>query len=154
MEITAAQVWLVGGGLCALGIAWQDFRERRIHLAWLVGLGVAGVGWRYGQSGWWVECGFNLLLTALMTVMVVAFFRLKGERQVMDRLMGWGDVVMLGALASWFDSYQFLSFYALMTFLSVLGVTICRILRRLDADFAIPLAGILALGWLVAIHWI
>ncbi len=126
-------------------IAWQDFRTREIHIAPLILLGVTGLMtmWRAESVGFLVNGG---IIGALLLVIHLVYF-LKGERQVMNRLLGWGDVWVLVAVGCWLDPQGFVWFYCLASAWIALGTLTLLRLKRIDKNYLIPFAGWLCIAF-------
>ncbi len=139
------------GMAAALAIAVQDFRHRWVHLGWLAIFSGAGIGmtlsnrpsaftWDYPLNG-----AFCLMLFGLTALL----FRLRKKGQVMNHLLGWGDVWMLVALACWFRTEDFLLFYLISTIGTLFGVMMVRLTGGMPSTQTIPLAGAWALWFLI-----
>ncbi|MEL7531380.1 MAG: hypothetical protein AAFN10_08745 [Bacteroidota bacterium] len=130
-------------------IAWQDFRDREIH-AYLLGLfGLLGGFFSMLERGLEgiVSLGVNGLLVSLMLASVWLIFRLKDRQAVMDVKLGWGDVVMLYALACWWEPMAFLTYYSISVFGLSLVFVSAQMLNKLPKQYPIPLAGALAISF-------
>jgi hypothetical protein len=140
---------LVGWTAC-VGIALADFRFREIHLFWLVVFGLAGGMARFQIWGplFWTNWLTNILLTFFLLGVVLLFFRLRDGGKVMDVKLGWGDIVMLLALASWLHPLHFVLFYTCTVSLLCLGFLLLWQAGKIKRDYPIPLAGFLALAFL------
>ncbi len=140
-------LWVVGGLSCLL-IAYEDIRSRTVSVVWLVAFGLAGLGFQlaYSQPLW--DIAWNLVLLGFIIGIILLFYRLKGQK-VMDRALGWGDVVMLIGLAMWFDTAGFLGFYVVSTLLISFIFLTLRAFKRIPKDYPIPLAGFMAIMWLI-----
>lgn len=138
--------------ICCLIIAQQDFRHREIHVAPLIVFGILGglIHWREWGSIFWQHLIANVVVVGLLLGSILLYFRLRGDHQVMDVKLGWGDIVMLLCLASWLEPLPYLILYCACTSLLTLVYGMLRQARQIDAQYPIPLAGWLAIafvGW-------
>ncbi|MEO0468218.1 MAG: prepilin peptidase [Bacteroidota bacterium] len=136
--------WLAIGiaTLSCLSIAWQDFRSRRIHM--LAFLLLAGSVFLNHIS--WENVALNWLMIAMVISIVWLFFRIKTQGPVMDKSLGWGDVVMLLCLGLWLEPVWFLGLYTVSTTLLAIIYLILQKTGRPTSDHNIPLAGYLAIA--------
>jgi hypothetical protein len=144
--------WALGGGcLSSLVIAWQDFRHREIHLVPVGLFLISGLAYRLSQdrAGFWESPLLNLLLIGIIFLVILLFYRIKGERQVMDSKLGWGDVVIWLCLAFWMDTPVFILFFATCMILLTLIVGILLGAGYIDTRYPIPLAGSMCLAFVV-----
>jgi uncharacterized membrane protein len=133
--------------ICGMAIFWQDIKTRRIHLIPILVLTLDGLfrnGLNIGKNTL-ISFFINLAFLACMLFTVVFFYRLKGEKQVMDRMLGWGDVLTLVALAAWMEPPTFLFFYTASTLLIGFVFSLLTWIGRVDPAYPIPLAGWLCL---------
>jgi hypothetical protein len=141
--------WVGLALLCSLLISWQDIKAREIHLVPVVLLAASALAARWPQAGaaLFSTLLLNYLIVALMMSLVVISYRLRGYRQVMDQVIGWGDVLTLLALASWMDTLEYLMFHTACLMFFGLGAALLRYVRVIRADYPIPLAGLLTLAF-------
>lgn len=148
---------LLIAGICGMTIFWQDMKTREIHLVPLVFLAATGISYRWSLYGKTTLLSFviNLAFLTAMLLSVILIYRLKGERKIMDRMLGWGDVLTLVALAAWMEPPHFLFFYTASTLLIGLSFRLLTWIGRVDAAYPIPLAGWLCLLFNVylSIYW-
>lgn len=143
---------LLLGMLAAVMIAWQDFRDREIHVLWLSLFGlVGGIGLflKWGTN-LWIQLLPNFLLISLMLFLLVLAIRLYKGRKVMDQQLGWGDVVMLYALACWWEGMNFLYFYTSSLCLFSLGFLLFQLWGKWEKEAPIPLAGLWSIAFLLS----
>ena len=138
---------LLVGILTAIILFIQDAKKREISLLWLILFSISGAGYSFLAKG--LDFISNALLNCIMVFailgLILMYYRLKGEKKVMDRLLGWGDIVMMLALAAWFNPWQFSLFYCLSTAsLSMLFLLLVKS-GRWQPDKSIPLAGLMGL---------
>ena len=100
-----------GNGLLT---AWQDFRSREIHILPLGLMALSGILFRSFKHQWfWIHAFMiNMMMLIAMIGIIYGFYRLKGEKKIMDVKMGWGDVIFLIILGIWFDPEWFILFYS------------------------------------------
>ena len=150
-EILQTCAWL-SGGVCCLLIAVQDARSREISAWPLAGILLSGFLFQSGTP--WQETlrsfGLNVAFVGFLLGFLVCYFRLRGKTQVIDKLIGWGDILMLVAAGSWFSFEGFLLFYAFSVLLALLASLVYLHLYRIDRKtYAVPLASYLAAGGIV-----
>lgn len=141
----------VSGAVFCLLIAWEDFRFREIRWFWFLlfgGLGIMQGIMTLGSDYFGIHLP-GLVMIALMIGLVVLYFRLKRNGPVMDSFLGWGDVIMLIALVLWLEAQAFLLFYVVGLSLTVLYYGLMQRLKKLPKDHPIPLAGILAIAFVI-----
>ena len=135
----------------ALLIAYQDIKDREIHLlAFLLFLGGAISMYFFNPlPDYWKSSLINLGFVFFMLLAVYLIFRLRGKQLRINKELGLGDILMLGILCFWFNAEQFIFFYALsLSLFSLLALLFIR-LRKADKDYPIPLAGGLAIFFLL-----
>ncbi len=133
--------------LCGIAIFWQDIKTREIHILPVLLLAGSGLLFHWKKLGKTalLSFGINLSFVACMLLCVLVIYRLKGEKQIMDRMLGWGDIVTLAALAAWMEPPRFLFFYTAATVLIATAFGMLRWVGRVDPAYPIPLAGWLSL---------
>ncbi|MEO0583774.1 MAG: prepilin peptidase [Bacteroidota bacterium] len=133
-------------------ICLSDIRTRQIHIGLFLALLMLGViNIYFGETTYtlWDNFG-NLLLTSTIIAVVWIASRLRGHQQVMDKLIGWGDVAMLVGLSCWFSFQGFIWFYAWSTCLIAILVLVSHLLRFPHQQKGVPLAGY----WALAFAWV
>ncbi|MEZ4824843.1 MAG: hypothetical protein R3C61_00900 [Bacteroidia bacterium] len=97
------------GAISCFFSAWQDFRNREIHIAPLGLYGLAGMCYRLLEDGWsfWGEWLLNLTIETMMLGTAWVGYRLRGEKRIMDVKIGWGDAIFLALLGIWLKPYWF-----------------------------------------------
>lgn len=142
---------IVLGCLAAIGIAWSDFGKREIHIAWFGLMAFAGILYHLLQADHMLilpSILFNTLCTGLMVGSIWLYFTFKGVKQIMDKMLGWGDVVMLLVLGIWLPPQIFLLLFTGTSLLLVVFVLILQWRNRIEKEYPIPLAGALGLAYL------
>lgn len=138
---------LLIASICGITIFWQDIKTREIHLIPILILAVTGLNHNWSQVGKIALISFliNLAFLTCMLLSVVLIYRIKGEKKIMDRMLGWGDVLTLVALAAWMEPPHFLFFYTASTLVIGIVFSLLTWVGRVDATYPIPLAGWLCL---------
>jgi len=148
---------LLIASICGITIFWQDIKTREIHLIPVLLLAATGLNYSWSTSGKTALISFliNLAFLTCMLLSVVFIYRIKGEKRIMDRMLGWGDVLTLVALAAWMEPPLFLFFYTASTLLIGLACSMLTWIGRVDAAYPIPLAGWLSLLFILYLsaHW-
>ena len=141
--------------IASLGIAWSDFQVREIHIGWFAAVGLAGIGFQIvsKQADLVFDIIFNGLSIALMVGGIWVTYRIKGEKQIMDKLLGWGDVAMMFAMGIWLPSLPFLMLFTATCFLVLLIIVLLQKRKKVKKDFPIPLAGALGLAFVPVCIW-
>lgn len=143
------------GFLAAIGIAWQDFRFRQIHILLLIALGLAGLALpTHYVAERLQETLINFGLICFIFLFLFLILRFSHQGKIMDRMLGWGDVVMLFSLACWFGTFDFLCFYTFSTVLLSLGFGFALSLKKIKRNFPIPLAGAWAICFVLFYSWL
>ncbi|MCB9235611.1 MAG: hypothetical protein H6581_28400 [Bacteroidia bacterium] len=144
---TAELIAICTGILCCSIIAWTDFTRRSIWLIPMLTLFIAGFAFRHqhGLITLIIDFAWNLLFVAIILGGVLLIYRFMGVKKVMDRKLGWGDIIMLGAISSWLDPAGFLLFYEASMLITLVLFLLLKLFLRLPEKYPIPLAGTLAL---------
>ena len=127
-------------------VTFMDFRRRSIWLWPMLLLWMAGFGFRHqdGALSLLQDFAWNFLFVIAILLGVLIVYRLFGVKKVMDRKLGWGDIIFLTAIASWFDPAGFLLFYEASLVITLFIFLFLKIIRRNPGNYPIPLAGTLA----------
>lgn len=146
MEILLTSI----GVVAALGIAWSDFRIREIHIGWFAIMAIAGIMYQisYGTVNHMNDMLFNGLCIGFMVGSIWLIYRMKGEAKIMDKLLGWGDVVMLIVLGIWLSPLSFLLLFTTTSLILSVGILILQRRGRISQQYPIPLAGTLAVAFI------
>lgn len=140
-----------------IAIAYEDFSHRLVRILFYGILLVLLISWRYSNIvvplELFVDIVFNLIYIVLLLGICSAVMYLRyGEFNLFRRFLGLGDVLLLTALACWFDPLTFILFNAL-SFLIALIVD--QLLRKIFTSYkrfhSVPLAGIQSLCFLPVI---
>jgi hypothetical protein len=140
---------------CLVVIAWQDFVARRV---WGVCFGLlAAAGVLYMAAGVesprrllvYAGCNLGFLIVQFGLLKVYFLVRRRGGA-VIDRMIGWGDILFLLATVFFFSPVNFISFYVYSLLISLL-VSLIWMAFRPSVSKAIPLAGLQSLVLLVVI---
>lgn len=121
-------------------LAWEDFRTRRISVAWLVVLAVGSTAigvWAMGWRSMLEHTAVNGGLLIVMGAVVACYLRLR--RYCLPDTFGAGDVVMLTALAPLFTPVEYLRFLLAACCMALLW----WIVRR---SATIPFAGVMSIA--------
>lgn len=147
MDIFFTSIGMVSAGL----IAWQDFKDREIHIAYLIAFSLAGIALFFYQKGWesLMQLIPSILMVSLLLLFLVLLTKIWCGKPVMDRQLGWGDVFMLYGLACWWETYYFLIFYTLSSCLLAFIFLILQKQGKVSKGYPIPLAGIWAGAFLL-----
>ena len=137
---------LIGLAAC-IWISYEDFRTRYIPLWGLIILAIAGLAKLLLEHGilfydWLLNLGICLLIWGV----VYAYFKWLRGQEVMDQLLGWGDVVMLLAITPWLQSSSYLLLYIVSVFAALIFSVILRLKNGTFGE--IPLAGFLGLSFI------
>lgn len=150
MPLDKLMIWICIILTCisCLWISFEDFKTRRIHLYPFLIMIFSGLVFQFARRNWdFVETvGTNVMILAFIFFSIILVYRIKGETQIMDTKMGWGDWIFFLGLAVWLDPEMFLLFYALSTVGITTGISLLQLSRyKLAPGYPIPLAGILGL---------
>lgn len=139
------------GFIAALIIAYQDVKDREIHIAafGLFFMGAISYAFFSGNDEFISNSLINLGLVAIILAILFLIWRIKGSPIRIDQQLGTGDLVMLVALCLWFSPEEFILFYAFScAALSLMAILLLRI-KKIDKDYPIPLAGGLAIFFML-----
>lgn len=130
-------------------IAFEDFRERRIHWVWLPLLTVAVMFYGNSKLGVsWQDWSLNFLFLLLVGILSVGYLVLVKKvefRDILSVYLGIGDVVFFGVMVFAFPVVVFLLFFVSSLLISLIyGIVFLK-------GKTIPLAGIQSLIMLLVI---
>ena len=136
--------------LAALWLTRSDFKERLVSIWALIAFALLGLGFQVFNPA----TAFLDLLPGLAVVLILwgsvwIIFRLRGHKQIMDQVLGWGDVCMFVALACWFPSAYLILFFCLNFVLASLIFGVLLLTKKIPREFPVPLAGILGIGFVI-----
>ena len=148
--------WNIGICICLLWIAYQDFKQRAVNVILFIVLALLLFGLNLSFGFWedkYPHVLANILFLVFQLGVIVVYFRIKTGRweQVMDRKLGWGDIVFLCCLTLYMPFLNFFLFYAASLFLVLLATLVRKSWR--DPEKGVPLAGCQALlfvGYFIA----
>jgi len=148
--------WNITICLCLFWIAYQDFKQRAVHVALFIALALLLLGLNLSIGFWedkYPQMLVNTLFLAFQFGVLLIYFRIKTGQwgQVMDRKLGWGDIAFLCCLTLYMSFLSFFLFYVISLFF-VLLVTLIRKDWR-NPEKGIPLAGcqaLLFIGYFIA----
>ncbi|WP_437921182.1 hypothetical protein [Sphingobacterium sp. LRF_L2] len=137
-------LWLGIAIVAALGIAWEDFRWRMVHLWWypMLLIGLCGLSMRFiGIYELLLQMGFNLVFVGLLLLLLTLYFSVKEGKLVFifDRYLGWGDVLFFLAITPYFDLQEYILFTILTLIVSLIFTPLFFHIQGKDQH--IPLAG-------------
>jgi hypothetical protein len=132
--------------MCLVMIAWEDFAERQIHWSYFPILAGAGGVHAYeelhsmGKLAMYAGCNLAFLMIQFLLLKGYFFIRQTAMVPIIDRKIGWGDILFLLAAAFFFSPLNFIWFY-LSCLLFSLMVSLLWSTYRKSAFRSIPLAG-------------
>ena len=148
--------WTISICVILLCIAYQDFRQRAVSALLFLVLALLLLSLNLSTGFWqdsYPHIVANLLFLVFQLGVIMLYFRVKAGKweQVMDRKLGWGDIVFLLCLSLYMPFLNFFVFYAVSLFLILLVTLLNRSWR--NPQKGIPLAGcqsLLFMGYFVA----
>ncbi len=153
--------WTLAVCVLLVGIAYQDFKQRSVHVVLFLFLAVLLLGLNLTQHNWqssYPSIIANTLFLVFQMGGILIYFRVKeGEwGQIMDRKLGWGDIVFLLCIILYMPFMVFFLFHLL----SLIAVLLIAIVNKSwkDPQNGIPLAGcqaLLFLGYFISerLNW-
>ncbi|MEP2936719.1 MAG: hypothetical protein ABJM06_10050 [Gilvibacter sp.] len=140
MIITASNIAFA---IATLGITYQDFKARAIHVLFLVLLICLGVFDAMIAQRDWNQVLFSLGFTTLVMGGMCVYVWLKTKRFTNPLVahIGLGDVLFFLAVMPFFTFYSYMVFFISGL---VISLVLMLVLRRFISANAIPLAGILS----------
>lgn len=134
--------------LGGVGLAWEDFRYRMVHLWWyiILAIGLAGLVLMQGNYGeWLLTTVINLLFVLILLLILTIYFSVKERKLVnlFDRHLGWGDVLFFLVITPYFSLIQYILFTVASLIIALLLTPI--IFRLQGKNRHVPLAGIQAI---------
>lgn len=139
--------------VCLLIIAFQDFRERRISwitlpLLFLLLICRALIvnSFAHVMTAIVINAGFILLQLICLTLWFS--FRERKWVNVVDTMLGLGDVLFFISIAAAFEPKEYILFYLTGLFLTLSGFLLFRYFKK-NAGAEIPLAGVLSVLLLI-----
>lgn len=134
------------GAIACLIISIQDYQDRAISI-WAFGLLIAsGLGYQFQNPGHldWSAQGINLAILGIILAILWLYLRITGRKQLMEKYLGWGDVLMLAGAAIWLDVPGFILLYGGGVLITLFIHFCASLLRSAGSQKGIPLAGALA----------
>jgi hypothetical protein len=127
-------------------IAFQDLKERRVHLAMILMFVLLAAVHRYFQTSFYqlflIESSVNLCLLALLIVLIAAYFRL--IRKIDPKTtIGKGDLLIFPAFCLGYDIQGFVIHFTIGLCASLILHLVLKRLYR--SHQTVPLAGYLAI---------
>ncbi|KAA3641108.1 MAG: hypothetical protein DWQ02_01060 [Bacteroidetes bacterium] len=110
--------------LCLLGLAFQDFKSRKIDLWLLIVMGflvLICAGLNNDLKTTLTQTGINLGFLAIQLLLVSLYFSMKagGFVNIADKYLGWGDIVFLVLITPLFSPLNFLYYYSAALFITL-----------------------------------
>jgi hypothetical protein len=133
--------------MCLVMIAWEDFAERQVHWSYFPILAGAGGVHAYEELhsmeklAMYAGCNLAFLMIQFLLLKSYFFIRQTAMVSIIDRKIGWGDILFLLAAAFFFSPLNFIWFY-LSSLLFSLMVSLLWSTYRRSALRSIPLAGL------------
>ncbi|NQD72699.1 hypothetical protein HP439_18405 [Sphingobacterium shayense] len=133
--------------LGGVGLAWEDFKHRTVHLWWyiILAIGLAGLILMQGSyGGWLLTTVINLLFVLVLLLILTIYFSIKEKKLVnlFVRHLGWGDVLFFLVITPYFSLMQYILFTVASLIIALLLTPI--IFRLQGKNRHVPLAGIQA----------
>jgi hypothetical protein len=136
-------------------IAWQDFKDRYVHVILFIFLMLAGILMSVGRPLELVSHALiNTALVVTLVLVVWLWIRVIRKLPVSQMMLGWGDIVMMEALAFWLPPVVFILFFTLSTWVILIVTLIYRKAKQRGADFPVPFAGGLAVLFIPVILYL
>ena len=131
-----------------LMMAFEDFRHRAIHWAWLLVLS-GGILWCYRfKAGQFIA---NIILVAFQLMALTLYFTIKQKKLVYlpsDHL-GWGDIFFYVPLCLFFSPENLVFFTVLSLLLTLVAFRSYQLFHR-NATVTVPLAGCMSICLIAA----
>ena len=133
--------------MCLVMIAWEDFAERQVHWSYFPILAGAGAVHTFeelhsmGKLAMYAGCNLTFLIIQFLLLKGYFFIRQTAMVSIIDRKIGWGDILFLLAAAFFFSPLNFIWFYLYSLLFSLLVSLLWSTYRR-SALRSIPLAGL------------
>jgi hypothetical protein len=133
--------------MCLVMIAWEDFAERQVHWSYFPILAGAGGVHAYEELhsmeklAMYAGCNLAFLMIQFLLLKSYFFIRQTAMVSIIDRKIGWGDILFLLAAAFFFSPLNFIWFYLSSLLFSLLVSLLWSTYRR-SALRSIPLAGL------------
>lgn len=125
-----------------LFIIYEDFKERKIHIAWLLILTLV-VGFFLHAD--WKMVIINFCLVFFQLLLLTIYFSIKEKRLIYlpAAHLGWGDILFYIPLCLWFSTSNLILFF-IVGFIGILVLFGLYNLSFKPKDQSIPLAGCLS----------
>jgi hypothetical protein len=137
-------------------IAYEDFKNRTVHVFLFPVLLIVAIGYAYcWLSG--VEVLKNTLINACFLVvqglLLVFYFVIKHKKwiNITEAYIGWGDILFVIVTTPLFTPIAYVFFYLSSLIMTIFFVTIYKVARQ-KMKF-IPLAGVQALWLLILLYY-
>lgn len=142
---------------CLLGIAYEDFKNRSVHIYWFIGLFGSLLGMVLASEAFdQVASRFavNMVFCVLQLALLNVYFCLKERKWIwiFDRYLGWGDVVFIACVALLWDLRGFIIF----TIVSIGFALLIYVIGMRKQTATVPLAGLQAIFLIILLflEWI
>ena len=136
--------WLIIAGL--LPIIWQDFKDRAIHVGFLLAFIILSMisAWQTALPfhEWIMNLGFILFILGILSF----YFSMKNRRwvNIIDSYLGLGDVVFFIGLCFLFPLVNMLAFFVFSLVFSLIVYGIITLFKKGEHN-NIPLAGLMGI---------
>lgn len=136
---------------CCLHILYQDLRYRLIHGITILILSLALIGSGLIQDNFfWLHFLINVSFMAILFVTLhIYFWFRKGEKTLINRFIGMGDILVLMAFGLGYSLYNFTIFIIAGCVLTLLYWSIQKIVFYKEIA-RLPLAGFLCVAHLIS----
>lgn len=141
-------LWLGIGILGCIGIAWEDIKNRQVHIWWygilLIGLFGRGI-LEHSVEELPQMILLNLAFVFLLLILITIYFSIKKKQVVylFDTYLGWGDVLFFMVLTVYVDLETYIVFTIVSLLVAILFSPIFFYLQGKSKH--IPLAGVQAI---------
>lgn len=131
-------------------ITYQDIRHRAVSWLLFPALMITGFLLSFSAAGSWIalleRTGINLLFVLVQLLFLYAYFFLRhGDRLLIGKKIGLGDILFWLAASAFFSFFQFILFYTLSLAFSLIVYLLLFRSPWSESRPTIPLAGLQAL---------
>lgn len=128
-----------------LGIIWEDFHQRLVHIGWLLSFILLAAVASILENGewiiqdWWLT---NAIFLLFQMIVLTLYFSVKNKTftNITTNYLGWGDIVFFIGLIFLMPPITFIWFYTLSLIIVLIGFIFSQKILNLKIK-TIPLAG-------------
>ncbi|MDD3685236.1 MAG: hypothetical protein PHE56_00580 [Bacteroidales bacterium] len=145
--------------LFSLIIAYQDFRDRSVSVFSLICVLAVSLGILIieilADNGFAFAIGLiiNIVLLLIMFLIVKLYFKIRKKDEIVDVVIGKGDLVFILSPAILFGPFSFIVFIILCCIISLLSLILIKLIRQNYREIPFAGVGAIIVAFTVIINW-